>query len=97
MTLTPNHTLALTPLTLRYTTQTGTLQAMRGYAQPNGRFDLIINKKTKPGALHEPCPLPGSYAPATIRYVYAYILRPGALVVVIFCDYIYCCKTVDIS
>jgi hypothetical protein len=51
---------------------------MRAFAQPNGRIDLIIQKNTTPGNKNEPCPFPGSYAPATIRYIFAYILRPGA-------------------
>lgn len=55
----------------------GTLQAMRAYAQPNGRFDLIIRKNSLPGSKNEPCPLPNSYAPATIRYIWAYIFSPG--------------------
>lgn len=56
----------------------GTLQAMRAYAQPNGRFDLITHKRTVPGNKHEPCPFPGSYAPATVRYIFAYLLPPGS-------------------
>ena len=50
---------------------------MRAYAQPNGRFDLITYKHTLPGSKHEPCPFPGSYAPATVRYMFTYLLPPG--------------------
>jgi len=57
---------------------TGTLQAMQAYAQPNSRFDLIANKTTAPGVRQDPCPLPDSYAPATVRYIFAYLLPQGA-------------------
>jgi len=57
---------------------TGSLQAMRAYAQPNGRFDLILNKSTLPGSKHQPCPFPGSNAPASVRYVWAYLLPAGS-------------------
>lgn len=50
---------------------------MRALAQPNGRYDLIIRKNTLPGSRGDPCPFPDSYAPATIRYIFAYILPPG--------------------
>jgi len=61
---------------LKINNRTDTLQAMRAYAQPNGRFDLIIRKNSLPGSKNEPCPLPNSYAPATIRYIWAYIFGP---------------------
>jgi hypothetical protein len=52
---------------------------MRAYGQPNARFDLVIEKNTLPGSKRfGPCPFSESYAPATVRYVFAYILPPGA-------------------
>jgi hypothetical protein len=50
---------------------------MRAHAQPNGRYDLVIRKHTLPGSKGNPCPFPNSYAPATIRYIFAYILPQG--------------------